>query len=205
MSLKSEREARVAAREAAKAAKAAAELARIHANPIYAAIAPQRADSIEQAVNFTREQLQAFAARFPVGGDFKALAPAPSSFKDSRTQYRTKQAFRGLASRVVLVKNGPWPEYTETVLGVNEEGIERLVAEAAEEAAASFDAYVAKLTLKVGACDKAEVLGALWQASVLTVTKGEQVERWSTQQIINFSVYGKAFNQWPTRLAKARK
>ena len=62
--------------------------------------------------------------------------------------------------------------------------------------------YVAKLTEKVGACDAAAVTGELWQESLLVVRKGETVERWKTQQILNFSVYGKAFNQWPTRKVK---
>lgn len=202
MTKKAEREARIAAKAAEKAAKLAAEKARIESNPIFAAIAPQRAEAIVKAQEFTRERLERFVERFPVGGNFKELAPSPNSLKDGRSQYRTKLAFRSLASRVVRIERGPWPEYTETVLGVNEEGIERLVEEAGEEAAASFDAYVAKLTEKVGQCDEAAVSGRLWQESLLIVRKGGNFERWKTQQILNFSVYGKAFNQWPTRKVK---
>jgi hypothetical protein len=199
MTLKQEREARIAAKAAAKAEKAAAEKARIESNPIYAAIAPQRAGAIEAAQKFTRERLLKLAAQFHAGADFKVLAPPPNSFKDGRGQYQLKQAFRSLAQRIILVQRGPWPKYDETVLGVNEEGIERLVEEAGTEAAASFDAYVAKLTSKVGQCDSAVVMGNLWSNSVLTVWKAGKVEAWKTQQILNFSVYGKAFNQWPTR------
>lgn len=202
MTLKAEREARIAARAAEKAAKAAAEKARIESNPIYAAIAPQKADAVARAQEYTREQLNAFAAKFPVGADFKALAPRPDSFRTGREQYKRMMAFRSLAQRVVEVTHGGWPEYTETVAGVDEDGIERLVAEAGEEAAASFDAYVAKLTAKVGPCEQAGVEGNLWSRSRLSVRKGPVVEQWITQQILNFSVYGKAFNQWPTRKCK---
>jgi hypothetical protein len=199
MTLKAQREARIAAKAAEKAAKAAAELARIHANPIYAAIAPQKAETVARAQAYTREQLVAFAAKFPAGADFKALAPRPDSFRTGREQYNRMMAYRSLAQRVVEVKHGGWPGYAETVIGVDAEGIDKLVEEAGEEAAASFDAYVAKLTAKVGECDEAAVCGDLWHFSTLTVRKGDATESWHTQQILNFSVYGKAFNQWPTR------
>lgn len=210
MTLKQQREARIAEKAAAKAAKEAAEQARIRSNPIFAAIAPQRAEAIAQAQKYTAERLARFVTRFPVGGNFKELAPRPDSFRTSRKQYQSMMAFqyqsmmafRSLASRVIRVERGRWPEYTETVLGVNEEGVEQLIAESGEEAALSFDAYVAKLTDKVGPCDSASVTGTLWQRSLLTVRKGETTERWQTQQIINFSVYGKAYNQWPTRKVK---
>lgn len=202
MTLKAQREARIAARAAEKAAKAAAEKARIESNPIYAAIAPQKAEAVARAQEYTREQLAKFVARFPVGADFKALAPRPDSFRTGRKEYNRMMAYRSLAQRVIDVEHGRWPEYTETVRGVDLEGVERLVEEAGAEAAASFDAYVAKLTEKVGACEQACVEGNLWQRSRLSVRKGPVVEQWITQQILNFSVYGKAFNQWPTRKCK---
>ena len=40
---------------------------------------------------------------------------------------------------------------------------------------------------------------AIWDGAVITVTCGEHQYRFETKCIINFSVYGKAFNQWPTR------
>ena len=159
MTKKAEREARIAAKAAEKAAKVAAEKARIESNPIYAAIAPQKAAAVAHAVEFTREKIAAFVARFPAGADFKVLAPRPNSFKTGRDTYRKMMNFRCLAQRVIEVKNGPWPEYTETVVGPDAEGIERLVEEAAQEAAASFDAYVAKLTDKVGPCGSCQGAG----------------------------------------------
>lgn len=202
MTKKAEREARIAAKAAEKAAKAAAEKARIEANPIYAAIAPQKDAAVAHAMEFTRERLVEWVKQFPAGGDLKELAPRGDSWKDSRKTYNTKNARYSLACRVLNIVRGRHPDYSETVLGVNEEGIERLCNEAGDEAAASFDAYVAKLTSKVGDCEWAGVEGALWQHSRLSVRKGPVVEQWLTQQIVNFSVYGKAFNQWPTRKCK---
>lgn len=202
MTLKAQREARIAAKAAEKAAKAAAEKARIESNPIYAAIAPQKDAAVAHAMEYTRERLTEWVKQFPVGSDLKDLAPRGDSWKDSRKTYQSKNARHNLACRVLLLDRGTHPHYTQKVLGVDEEGIERLCNEAGNEAATSFNLYVAKLTEKVGTCDSASVTGWLWQNSVLRVTKGATVERWNTQQIVNFSVYGKAFNQWPTRLLK---
>ena len=43
----------------------------------------------------------------------------------------------------------------------------------------------------------------MWGYSVLTVTKEDgSVERWKTQQIMNISVLGLLFAQWPSRKMK---
>jgi hypothetical protein len=203
MTLKAQREARIAARAAEKLAKLTAEKARIESNPIHAAIAPQKDASVAHAMEYTRERLLKFAAQFPVGSNLCDNAPRANSWQDGHKTYQEKQARRALATRVLtFAPVGYMPHAPLIVTGLNEEGIERLCDEAGDEAAASFDAYVAKLTAKVGQCDHASVDGWLWQSSILRVVKGATVERWNTQQILNFSVYGKAFNQWPTRLLK---
>jgi hypothetical protein len=203
MTKKAEREARIAAKAAEKAAKAAAEKARIESNPIYAAIAPQKDAAVAHAMEFTRKQLMYFVGQFPIGSDLSANAPEANSFKQGRQNYIKTQARRSLALRVLtFAPRGYMPHEPYIVTGVSEEGIERLCNDAGDDAAASFDCYVAKLTEKVGDCERASVSGSLWQYSVLLVTKGGKAERWHTQQILNFSVYGKAFNQWPTRKMK---
>lgn len=40
---------------------------------------------------------------------------------------------------------------------------------------------------------------AIWDGAVITVTCGSHQYRFETKCIVNFSKYGKAFNQWPTR------
>lgn len=203
MTLKAEREARIAAKAAAKAEKIAAEEARIKANPIYAAIAPQRAAAMAHAALRVEAQLRKVAEQLQ-GSDLNLSAPDGNSLRDSRRMYLEKRAYRGLARQVCLIERRSCrsPGDPEQVIGINEEGIARLVQQAADATALSFDGYVAKLTAKVGMCDAASVEGNLWYRSVLTVAKGDRQERWFTQQIVNVSVLGNLFNQWPTRLAK---
>ncbi len=40
---------------------------------------------------------------------------------------------------------------------------------------------------------------AIWDGAIITVTCGSHQYRFETKCIVNFSKYGKAFNQWPTR------
>ena len=82
--------------------------------------------------------------------------------------------------------------------------VRRVLAKGEAEARAQYQAYVAKLDAKVGHCDTAELSGnAVWTFSVLTVHKGDTVERWQTRMILNVSRRGLPFNQWPTRKLRA--
>jgi hypothetical protein len=81
------------------------------------------------------------------------------------------------------------------------------ISSARQAASDSYDAYVAKMISKVGEVTKANMQTAshVWGYSVLevtTITGDEQI--WTTQQIVNCSVHGKLFNQWPTRLAASK-
>jgi hypothetical protein len=68
-----------------------------------------------------------------------------------------------------------------------------------------YTAFIQKLEGKVGAHTAAALDGShVWGFSILTVTKADgTVEKWKTEQIINVSVLGKVFNQWPSRKVKA--
>jgi hypothetical protein len=203
MTKKAQHAANMEAKAAAKAAKAAAELARIQANPIYAAIAPQKAAAVAQAGAAVDARLREIAAKL-VGTDLRETAPRASlKIHGYGTRYKQAQAFHNLACAIVTCRpRADWRDDSQHVLAVNEAGIARLVADAEAQAGASFDGYVAKLTEKVGECDSAAVVGYLWQYSHLTVNKGAVVEVWKTQQIVNVSVLGTLFNQWPTRKVK---
>jgi len=92
--------------------------------------------------------------------------------------------------------------------------IEARVQQAREATSLSFDGYVAKLSQKLTAGDPApaEVTRAmidgkhLWHGSTLTVGRADgTTEAWYTQQILNCSVLGNLFNQWPTRKLKPSK
>jgi hypothetical protein len=171
-------------------------------NPIAAAVAPLRAASVAHAVERMTAYIEGFVAANPVGTIFSERFPRPSGFV-SRRAYMEQQAARRFAFSCLSVKaDDHTMKSPERVVGRNETGIARLIEETAAAAAADFDAYVAKLSAKVGECDAASVVGALWEGSTLSVTKGATVEQWKTRQIINVSCLGKLFNQWPTRLAK---
>lgn len=76
----------------------------------------------------------------------------------------------------------------------------------AEQAGAEFefDSYIVKLTLKItreGGTEvvAAEVTGDVWNG-VIRVETDINLQVWSTQCIVNTSVLGNAYNQWPTIL-----
>ncbi len=103
-------------------------------------------------------------------------------FGDLRAEYAKRMlanAIRATAGRVVQNVN------------------EKATLEAAE---ASFCGYLAKLAGKIDSrILSGRLQGVLWDGSWLTVETEAGRQVWRTQCIINFSVYGKAFNQWPTR------
>lgn len=87
----------------------------------------------------------------------------------------------------------------------SEERVARAVEMARVQAAGLFDAYVAKLEMKVGAVIEASVCerSNLWEHSTLRVTKPDgSVEFWHTQRILNHSRHGLPYHQWPTRKVK---
>lgn len=73
---------------------------------------------------------------------------------------------------------------------------------------ADFDAYVIKLTKKIGLDDVESVVldenhKHLWDFSILYVTRKDGTkEIWKTMIIVKSSCLGKIFNQWPTRKVK---
>lgn len=72
-------------------------------------------------------------------------------------------------------------------------------------ARAQFLEYAWKLDTKVGAVTEAKLqtLNGVWGESYLYVTTAEGVAQcWKTQTIINHSVYGTPYFQWPTRIVK---
>jgi hypothetical protein len=79
-----------------------------------------------------------------------------------------------------------------------------IAKQAARMARAALEGYCHKLAAKIDdtgiACGKVEYAGGTdpWGFSHVIINSGEQ--RWRTRMIVNVSVYGKPFNQWPTRL-----
>jgi hypothetical protein len=165
------------------------------------AVAPLK----DEAVVIARSRAEAALIQLGealAGTDLRVSAPYPRANMGRAAHLMAKQRYQ-LARRLMNYTSGIRVDDPQPATGINPEVLASMVDQAGQDAAASFDAYVIKLEGKVGACDTAKVDGrSLWHGSILTVTKGEAVERWKTQQIINVSVLGTVFNQWPTRLMK---
>lgn len=176
-------------------------------NPIETAIATQREGAIAQSVARMSDLIDRELAKLnAAGGSLRELYARPRA-TDGAAKYKEQQARRSFIQaitaplEVIATYDGP------ELRARDEKKIQAMRDLAAKDAAAAFDAYVSKLTGKVGAgVVSAECVGNLWQESRLTVTRDNgAVEVWKTQMIINFSALGKVFNQWPTRQIKNKK
>lgn len=183
------------------------QLAKDATGHVAAAVAPLKADAMEHAAEQARAYVERVAAMY-AGKVLDEVAPRGHA-RMSRQDYRRADAKRSAILSVLVVQ---YPEQASRVIFERGPGVlvrdaereARFIKSEADAAGVSFDAYVLKLEGKVGqGVTAASVEGRyLWQGSVLTVTKGDAVERWHTQQIVNYSVLGNAFNQWPTRKLK---
>ena len=186
--------------KAAAARRVAAEIvAPTSTNVVAAAVAPQKADAVAKA----EQEANKFAARVAAklnaaAGDLDAIAPRGNYRTDRDEDRKAKDARRALFSRLMSRRPG-----TELWM-MDAELCERFVEGIKAEAAVDYDAFTAKLALKVGTVTTATLKGNhVWGQSFLTVTNEDGSEAvWHTQQILNISKLGKLFNQWPTRLVK---
>ena len=115
-------------------------------------------------------------------GGLDAIAPRPKTTMDSKS-YSSARAKRALYE---MILSTPKSKY---------------VAEFGKAARDDYMAWVNKMTQKIGKkVIDAVMVGSPWVNSTIKITdeKGE-VEVWNTKMIINHSVYGKPFNQFPTR------
>ena len=170
---------------------------------ILAAVEPLRADAIARAEQRARNWAARIEAELEAaGGDLNVYAPYPRSTDgDYKQRLARRKAIEAIVThKEVVSRRISDPE----IVSINAARVERIVAFAREDASASFDAYAAKLAGKVGEIRSASICGAsLWDGSLLTVeNEAGAIQRWHTQQIVNCSVLGKVFNQWPTRLRK---
>lgn len=104
-------------------------------------------------------------------------------------------------------------EGVASFLLIREDVQDYLASEAKRDAESNVAGFCAKMAGKIADAIAEEMPGATmtsalaaahsadtWQDTDLTVTLDNGSRQvWHTQIIVNFSVYGKAFNQWPTR------
>lgn len=177
-------------------------------NPIETAVAPLKDFSIEAAAKSAEMHLDRIKAILEKAGwDLEIAAPYPKS-NISRKDYVLAKSRRMMIQ--MLTQRAPDAPICRrpndpAIVVWNAEYAAKFVVEAKRDAAEQYDAYVAKLNAKVGAVVKAVITysSGVWNDSLLTITKADgTVERWKTSCIINCSVLGKQFNQWPTRKIK---
>lgn len=180
-------------------------------NHIEIAVAPLEALAVEQA----EVQARAYVARIEATlaaaeWNLETVAPRWVSGKSAWGSYAAMTAKRAAIEAVTAdatpqfgepgyVRNGP------SFRKMSPKKIEIFVENCKEGAKASYRAYVRKLVGKIGEVTEATLVSTagVWGSSslkVITVEGARQV--WNTQQIVNVSVLGKLFNQWPTRQAK---
>jgi hypothetical protein len=172
-------------------------------NKIEQAVAPLKNDAIKRA----EEKGQAMIARHlenleKAGWDLNVAAPWPHTRMD-RKSYKEKMALHDMIRRLTS-SNNPIRGINDPDIRIrNRQAEQCLLDQIKQHAAFDYEKFVAKLIKKIGDVDAATLTGNhVWGYSLLTVQKGDQTEHWRTQQIINVSVLGKVFNQWPTRKVK---
>jgi hypothetical protein len=182
------------------------------ANPIEDAVAPLKAFAMDRAEAAARKRVEKLANALALADwDINAVAPYPKS-NMSTGEYRSKERFYKFAGMLVTTDEsrpttgwGGRPRYVV----MNAQAIEKFAAEVREMAAEHYAAYVAKLVHKIGPTTEATLTFChhdVWDDSTLTVTTvGGATERWNTKVILNHSVHGTPFNQWPTRKLKATR
>lgn len=172
-------------------------------NPIKTAVEPLKIDAITRAEQNERAYVETVRAGLAAAGnDIDVFAPRPEN-NMSREVYMLKQRRRGeimgLCNTVSSPRNFHGKE--PYIVKMCAEKIEKHITETKRRTALQYDAFVEKLVKKIGDTTEAIISGNhVWGYSFLTVTlPGSEVQKWKTQQIVNRSVLGLLFNQWPSR------
>ena len=186
--------------------------------PVGRIVHPLKADAVKSAGDRARATIERVRADLEAHGwKLKDVAPYPRNSYDRPA--RAKASLYGSLTKEDEVASRAWydaapeaegearREYFRAgrpeIVRMSERGCERHIATAEEVAAFEYDAFICKLVAKVGDCDDAALEGShVWGHSILTVRKGDTVERWKTQQIWNVSKLGNPYPQWPTRIVK---
>jgi hypothetical protein len=174
--------------------------------PVGLALHPQKAE----AVAYAREDAQKVIDRVykelrAANFDVDVAAPYPNSRTDGQSVFKQKRAkyglFRALTEKAT---DGYRLRGEPNLVTLSNDGCSRFIEQSAQDAALQYDSFICKLVSKVGEVTGASIIGDhVWGWSILTVTKADGSEqKWKTQQIRNYSVYGTPYLQWPTRIIK---
>ena len=136
--------------------------------------------------------------------DLDKIAPYPKSSAISPSNYRFAISIRRHYEQYFQSTQGSRRISEPNIVALKQNAFDKVISEATKKSNASFDSYINKLSIKINSPVKsANLEGNLWQHSFLKVIlEDNTIQIWKTQMIINSSVYGKLFNQFPTRLMK---
>jgi hypothetical protein len=156
-------------------------------NAIEQAVSHLKAAAQDRAEQYARKVVADVLADLAVKGGLNEAAPVPRAWQAPTAtvaEYKAAQRKRDLYKRMLT-----------------EAGQAHFITDARENAAAQYDAFVAKLNSKIGPVTSASLQGDhVWGYSNLTVvTASGETQVWRTQQILNVSKLGTVFNQYPTR------
>lgn len=160
----------------------------IGVNHIEQAVSHLKAAAQDRAEQYARKVVADVQADIAAKGGLSAAAPVPRAWQaptETTFKYRAAQQKRELYKAIMA-------------------SADKFVQDARDNAAAQYDAFVAKLNEKIGPVTRASLQGNhVWGYSNLTVvTAAGETQVWRTQQILNVSKLGKVFNQYPTRRVK---
>lgn len=182
----------------------AAELA--SAEPVGRALHPAKVEAVKSAREKAEQVIERVAKELEEAGwDIDAVAPYPNSISSSTAEYHSKKNKYTLFHSLTRSASGTYPRRGEPRLVVMADDLKaRFISNSEQDAAYQYDAFICKMVGKVGEVTDAQISGDhIWDHSILTVTlPSGQVQRWKTQQIVNYSVYGRPYLQWPSRIAK---
>jgi len=159
-----------------------------HMTAIASAVEPLRTSAIERARKEASDYAERVFAKHAEDPTYHAY-PRNSWSREYAVQKARYHRFRALTT------NGER----------DDKKVVNFIDDAAERASQQYTIFIQKLESKVGIHIAATLTGDhVWGHSILTITKADGlVEKWKTQQIINVSVLGKFFHQWPTRKLKS--
>lgn len=165
---------------------------RVDTKPLADALAGHRKLHIEECVHQALYHFNNLRLKV-VGKKLSEVAPSPSGFDPN---YQAKSRYRSYI--LTYFEAGQHPDY---IVSEEKDAEAKVIADTTADANANFDAYIFKLAGKIGKTVKsAKYSGQTFQYSYLTVTcEDGEIQNWKTQTIINCSVYGKLFNQFPSR------
>lgn len=168
-------------------------------------------EAVEHAEKGARKTVEEVRKELEEGGwDINAVAPYPYNLPSHSRAYDDARAKYSLFHE--LATADPAKGYQSSQRGqpryvvMDDDMIERFVDYRRRAAALQYDAFIVKMVAKVGEVVSAELEGShVWSHSFLEVTKSDgSREIWKTQQIVNYSKYGRPYYQWPSRIVKGR-